>query len=79
MPSLMRRRELLPLPLLLASGTALAAALQWKITGLKTFVVDAFRCNRVFVKSTTDQGLTGLGEGSTGRKELSVEAARLDI
>jgi galactonate dehydratase len=69
----MRRREFLPL--LLAPGAALAAAPKLKITGLQTFVVDAFRCNWVFVKITTDQGLTGLGEGTTEMNELTVEAA----
>ena len=73
MPIRMRRREILPL--LLAPGAALAAAPKLKITGLKTLVVDAFRCNWVFVKITTDQGLTGLGEGTTEMNELTVEAA----
>lgn len=46
-----------------------------KITGLKTFVVDAFRANYVFVRLTTDSGLDGLGEGTLEMKEPTVAAA----
>lgn len=46
-----------------------------KITGLKTFVVDAFRANYVFVKITTDAGIHGVGEGTLEMKELAVATA----
>ncbi len=40
-----------------------------KITDIKTFVVDCFRTNWVFVKVYTDDGLTGVGEGTLEYKE----------
>jgi galactonate dehydratase len=43
-----------------------------KITSLKTFVVDAFRANYVFVKVFTDAGITGVGEGTVEGSELTV-------
>lgn len=47
-----------------------------KITGLKTFVVDAASGNWVFVKVYTDQdGLTGLGEGTVTSKAQTIAAA----
>jgi galactonate dehydratase len=46
-----------------------------KITGLKTFIVDAFRANYVFVKITTDSGLHGVGEGTVEHRERAVSAA----
>src|SRR5262245_61356721 len=47
-----------------------------KITGLKTFVVDAGSGNWLFVKVYTDQdGLTGLGEGTVTSKAQTVAAA----
>jgi galactonate dehydratase len=46
-----------------------------KITEVKAFVVDELGSNRVFVKVYTDQGLTGLGEGTLGSRSLSVAAA----
>lgn len=46
-----------------------------KITGLKTFVVDAFRANYVFVKILTDEGIYGVGEGTVEMKERTVAAA----
>jgi galactonate dehydratase len=46
-----------------------------KITALKTFVVDAFRANYVFVKLETDEGLHGVGEGTLEMKEPTVAAA----
>jgi galactonate dehydratase len=46
-----------------------------KITGLQTYVVDAFRANYVFVRLTTDSGLDGLGEGTLEMKEPTVAAA----
>jgi galactonate dehydratase len=46
-----------------------------KITGLRTYVVDAFRANYVFVRLMTDSGLDGLGEGTLEMKEPTVAAA----
>ena len=46
-----------------------------KIAGLKTFVVDAFRANYVFVKIVTDSGLHGVGEGTVEHRERAVAAA----
>jgi galactonate dehydratase len=52
-----------------------AKPLGLKITDLRTFVVDAGGKNFVFVKLYTNQGITGLGEGSVTSKELTVEQA----
>ena len=49
-----------------------------KITGFKTFVVGA-DSNWVFVQVYTDEGVTGLGEGSVSSKALAVEAAIRDL
>jgi galactonate dehydratase len=49
-----------------------------KITGFKTFVVAA-DSNWVFVQVYTDEGVTGLGEGSVSSKTLAVEAAIRDL
>jgi galactonate dehydratase len=46
-----------------------------KITGLKTFIVDAFRCNWVFVKLYTDSGITGVGEATVEMRERTVAHA----
>jgi len=35
-----------------------------KITEVKTFVIDCFRTNWVFVKVMTDEGIHGIGEGT---------------
>ncbi len=40
-----------------------------KITQIKPFVVDCFRTNFVFVKIYTDEGITGVGEGTLEYKE----------
>ena len=40
-----------------------------KITDIKSFVVDCFRTNWVFVKVYTDEGITGVGEGTLEYKE----------
>ena len=40
-----------------------------KITDVKPFVVDCFRTNFVFVKIYTDEGITGVGEGTLEYKE----------
>lgn len=43
-----------------------------KITDIRTFVVDCFRTNWVFVKVYTDEGLTGVGEGTLEYKEKAL-------
>ena len=40
-----------------------------KITDIKAFTVDCFRTNWVFVKVYTDEGITGVGEGTLEYKE----------
>lgn len=40
-----------------------------KVTCIKPFVVDCFRTNFVFVKIYTDDGITGVGEGTLEYKE----------
>ncbi len=40
-----------------------------KIVDIKTFVVDCFRTNWAFVKIYTDEGITGVGEGTLEYKE----------
>ena len=40
-----------------------------KVTDVKAFVVDCFRTNWVFVKIYTDEGITGVGEGTLEYKE----------
>lgn len=40
-----------------------------KVTDVKAFTVDCFRTNWVFVKVYTDDGLTGVGEGTLEYKE----------
>lgn len=51
-----------------------------KITKLKTFVVDAARANYVFLKIETDEGLTGVGEGTIemGEKTLSARIMEME-
>ena len=46
-----------------------------KITDVKTFVVDCFRTNWVFVKVYTDEGISGVGEGTLEYKEHALEGA----
>ncbi len=61
---------------LLAQAREKARPLNLRITDLKTFVVDAGGDeNFVFVKIYTNQGLTGLGEGTFTGKEATVEKA----
>ena len=43
-----------------------------KVTDIKTFVVDCFRTNWVFVKVYTDEGITGVGEGTLEYKEKAL-------
>ncbi len=46
-----------------------------KITDIKTFVVDCFRTNWVFVKVYTDEGIDGVGEGTLEYKEKELVGA----
>ena len=64
-----------PLATAPAFGQTPAAHLHLKITGLKTFVVNVGSVNWVFVKIHTNQGLTGLGEGSVTSKEATIAEA----
>jgi len=50
-----------------------------KITDIKTFVVNAYRTNFVFVKIFTDEGLTGVGEGTLEYKERALTGAIEDL
>lgn len=70
------RRAFLSLPFL--PLVARAKPLNLKIIGLKTFVVNVGSVNWVFVKVQTNQGLTGLGEGSVTSKEATVAQAILE-
>ncbi len=72
----MHRRHFLTLPFL--PLLARAKPLNLKITGLKTFVVNVGSVNWVFVKIQTNQGLTGLGEGSVTSKEATVAQAIME-
>jgi galactonate dehydratase len=55
-----------------------ARPLHLKITGLKTFIVNVGSVNWVFCKVYTDQGVTGLGEGSITSKETTLASAIMD-
>ncbi len=55
-----------------------AKSLNLKITGIKTFVVHVGSVNWVFCKVYTNQGLTGLGEGSVTSKEATLAQAILE-
>ena len=46
-----------------------------KVTDVKTFVVDCFRTNFVFVKVYTDEGITGVGEATLEYKEKALLGA----
>jgi len=63
---------------LLAQAREKAKPLHLKVTDLKTFIVNrggTNASNYVFVKIYTDQGLTGLGEGSVTSKEATMATA----
>lgn len=45
------------------------------IDRIETFVVDAYRANYVFVRVSTRDGLTGVGEGTVEHREKAVAAA----
>jgi L-alanine-DL-glutamate epimerase-like enolase superfamily enzyme len=81
----MHRRQFLssalalaPLRALAQEAGARAKPLNLKITGLKTFVVNAGSVNWVFAKIYTNQGLVGLGEGSVTSKEATVAQAIME-
>ena len=63
---------------LLAVQTAQSKALNLRITDLKTFVVNVGSVNWVFCKVYTNQGLTGLGEGSITSKEATLTQAIME-
>lgn len=46
-----------------------------KVTDVKTFVVDCYRTNWVFVKVYTDEGISGVGEGTLEYKEKALAGA----
>ncbi len=80
----MNRRHFLQTGLSLAAARVSALAqdaahpaksLNLKIAGLKTFVVNAGSVNWVYCKVHTNQGLTGLGEGSVTSKEATLAQA----
>ena len=58
--------------------TAPAKMLNLKITRLKTFVVNVGSVNWAFCKVYTNQGLTGLGEGSITSKEATLTQAIME-
>ena len=49
-----------------------------KITGLKTIIVNAGSVNWVFCKVLTNEGITGLGEGSITSKEATLAQAIME-
>ena len=51
----------------------------YKITSIKTFTIDCFRTNWVFVKVATDEGITGIGEGTLEYKESALLGAIADL
>lgn len=57
---------------------AQAKSLNLKITGMKTIVVNVGSVNWAFVKIATNQGITGLGEGSITSKEATLSAAIME-
>ena len=59
-------------------ATSRARSLNLKITGLKTFVVNVGNVNWAFCKVYTNQGLTGLGEGSITSKEATLSQAIME-
>jgi len=61
-----------------AAQTAQAKSLNLKITGLKTIVVNVGSVNWAFCKVYTNQGLTGLGEGSITSKEATLTQAIME-
>ena len=46
-----------------------------KVTGIKTYICNAYRTNLVFCKITTDSGITGVGEATLEYRAKTVEQA----
>jgi galactonate dehydratase len=69
---------LAPVRLLAQEAGVRAKPSNLKITGLKTFIVNAGSVNWVFCKVYTNQGLVGLGEGSVTSKEATVAQAIME-
>ncbi len=79
----MHRRRFLeallaPALLPLRAATEKARSLNLKVTDLKTFVVNVGSVNWCFCKVYTNQGITGLGEGSITSKEATLSNAILE-
>ena len=45
-----------------------------KITNIKTFNVFTYRTNFVFIKIETDEGVSGIGEGTLEYKEHALQS-----
>src|SRR3954464_2179330 len=67
-----------PVSAAIAESIQPAKSLNLKITGIKTFVVNAGSVNWVYCKVYTNQGLVGLGEGSVTSKEATVSQAIME-
>lgn len=50
-----------------------------KITDLKTYAVDCYRTNWVFIRIETDEGVCGVGEGTLEHKERALLGALNDL
>lgn len=79
----MDRRQFLatlaaPVAVSVAQALQPARLLHLKIAGLKTFTVNVGSVNWVFCKVLTNQGLTGLGEGSITSKEATLSQAIME-
>src|SRR5258706_12351825 len=79
----MHRRQFLlaaaaPVAASIAESVKPAKSLNLKITGIKTFVVNVGSVNWVFCKVYTNQGITGLGEGSITSKEATLSQAIME-
>ena len=71
----MRRRDFLAGMGMVLPLRSMSLPRNFRITGLKTFVVNGGSVNWVFCKVYTNQGLIGLGEGSVTSKEATVAQA----
>src|ERR1700723_958756 len=67
-----------PISAIAQETSSQAKTLNLKITGLKTFVVNAGGLNWVFCKVYTNGGLGGLGEGSVTSKEATIAQAIME-
>src|SRR6266571_3620450 len=79
----MNRRQFLlaaaaPVSAAVSESIQPAKSLNLKITGIKTFVINAGSVNWVYCKLYTNQGLVGLGEGSVTSKEATVSQAIME-